>query len=74
MRIVAHGESGLVVPKGNATALAWGLEQVLRNPMLASAMGQRGWELAQQRYRRDRVGRRYVKLLARLAEQRSAGG
>ena len=40
--IVAHGESGLVVPAGDAEALAVGIERLLADPEQAQAMGERG--------------------------------
>lgn len=64
--IVADGETGYLVPVGDAQALAEAIERVLRDPAAARAMGQRGRELAEQRYRRAFVGEQYVVLLRRL--------
>lgn len=65
--IVAEGESGYVVPPGDVNALAGRIEAVLGDPALARAMGQCGRILAEQRYRRNLVGRQYIKLLSELA-------
>ena len=65
--IVVNDESGLVVPVANAPALAAALERILTDPERASAMGQRGRELAERGYRRDVIGRHYVDLLTHLA-------
>jgi alpha-maltose-1-phosphate synthase len=40
--IVADGETGLLVPPGDAVALAAALERVLADPRRARAMGARG--------------------------------
>lgn len=65
--IVANGESGLVVPAGDAEALAVSIERILADPEQAHAMGERGRALAESGYRRDLIGRSYLDLLARLA-------
>lgn len=65
--IVAEGESGYVVPMGDVAALAGRIETVLVDPALAQALGQHGRMLAEQRYRRNLVGRQYIELLSRLA-------
>lgn len=43
---VRHGESGLLVPAGDAQALAEALLELLRDPERCAAMGARGRELA----------------------------
>ena len=65
--IVANGLSGLVVPAGDAEALAAGIEQTPYRSQEANAMGERGRELAEHSYRRDLIGRQYVDLLTHLA-------
>lgn len=66
--IVAEGESGFVVPAGDATALADRIVTLLNDPSLASRMGRRGREVAEARYRRTLVGEQYITLLASLAQ------
>ena len=65
--IVAHGESGLVVPAGDAEALAVCIERLLADPEQAQAMGERGRALGESGYRRNMIGRSYLDLLACLA-------
>lgn len=65
--IVAHGESGLVVPAGDVEALSVCIERLLADPAQADAMGERGRALAESGYRRDLIGRSYLNLLAHLA-------
>lgn len=65
--IVAHGESGWVAPAGNPAEFALRIGDLLQNPARARAMGAYGRDLAEQRYRRNLVGRQYVALLSGLA-------
>lgn len=48
--IVHNGVSGLLVPHGDALALADALETVLRDPALASAMGAAGREIVEKAF------------------------
>lgn len=70
--IVAEGESGFVVPAGDAPALAERIATLLTEPALADRMGRRGRELAEVRYRRSLVGEHYVALLESLAQTGTA--
>jgi glycosyltransferase involved in cell wall biosynthesis len=70
--IVEEGETGLVVPPGDAPAMAGAIASFLEAPARAAAMGHRGRVLAEGRYRRDLVGRRYAALLDLLARQAGA--
>ncbi|HEY3495532.1 MAG TPA: glycosyltransferase, partial [Polyangiaceae bacterium] len=47
---VADGETGFVVPKGDAKALAHALRTLLRDPERAAAMGAAGARRVQERY------------------------
>lgn len=48
--VVVDGESGLVVPPGDAAALATAVERVLRDPTLARALGARGERRVRERF------------------------
>lgn len=66
--IVVDGETGLVVPPGNAPALAAALVRILRNPAEAAALGRQAVVRARAHYDERTVFRRleaiYVDLLA----------
>jgi len=48
--IVQHGAEGLLVPAGDAQALATAVVQLLSDPDLAEAMGRRGQETVRERF------------------------
>lgn len=66
--IIAEGTSGYVTPPGDAAGLAERIVQLLLDPSRAAAMGLAGRALAETRYRRDVVGRRYFALLRYIAQ------
>lgn len=63
---VVHGETGLVVPTGDAAALAAALEWLLEDPAWARSLGQRGRELAIERYRPESVWQGLLSLYREL--------
>lgn len=65
--MVRHGQEGLLVPRGDATATAAALEQFLSDPARAAAMGAAGRARVWERYRLDYTVSRYARLYARLA-------
>jgi len=76
--LVADGETGYLVPVGDAAALACGLERVLQDWPLAKRLGQRGREIATQRFSAAQIAGRYYDLYHRVlaearATQRGAG-
>lgn len=48
--VVAEGETGLIVPPGDAAALAAALDRLLSDPGLRRALGERGAEEARRRF------------------------
>lgn len=68
--IVGHGESGLIVPHGDARSLAEALVRLGRDPELRTAMGEAGHARLLARYRRADVERRHAELLAEAAGSR----
>ncbi|MEZ4770424.1 MAG: glycosyltransferase family 4 protein [Caldilineales bacterium] len=58
--MVSDGETGYVVPAGDAQALAGRIEAVLGDPVAARRFGNRGRALAELCYRRDLIGRQYL--------------
>ncbi len=64
--LIRHGETGVLVPPQDDLALAAALEQLLRNPHEARSLGQRGGELAEQRYRWRIIGQELRELYRQL--------
>jgi glycosyltransferase involved in cell wall biosynthesis len=56
--LVEHGKSGLIVPIGDARALGDALCEVLSDDSRRRAMGRRGKEIAEERFRAERVAAR----------------
>lgn len=60
-RSAAHGlepgRSGLVVPDGDARAMADAVIELLRQPQRRSKLGRAGWALIRERYTRERMCR-----------------
>src|SRR5205814_3717779 len=55
---VSNGETGLVVPPGDAQALAGALIQVLQNPSLANRLGRAAMSRHHERYRPELMARK----------------
>ncbi len=66
--VVADGETGLLVPREDPTALAGGIEHLLNNPEIARAMGRAGRQRALGRFGFDRFVDAYEHLYQKLAE------
>lgn len=64
--IIEDGVDGLLVPEGDAQALADALERLLREPVLAAALGHAAREVALREYGRDRMNQRYEALILEL--------
>jgi glycosyltransferase involved in cell wall biosynthesis len=66
--VVVVGESGLLVPPGDAEALAEAIVSILSDPVRAAAMGQRGRQLVEQRCELAHITDNYVQLYARIVK------
>ena len=60
--LVIEGETGYMAPVRDADALAIGLGRVLSDPILAKRLGQRGREVARQRFSAREIASRYYEL------------
>jgi glycosyltransferase involved in cell wall biosynthesis len=60
---VLHGQTGILVARGEAEELATAISRVLDNPALARAMGEAGRQRAVERFSWDVVSRRLADLL-----------
>ena len=64
--VVLHRETGLLVPKEEPGELAQAMMEILRDPALGSAMGQRGRERAEQVFGFERMVYEYEALYQSL--------
>jgi hypothetical protein len=65
--VVAHGETGLLVPPGDTPAFARALLEILADPLRARRLGEAGRQRAQARFGVERMARDFATLYARLA-------
>jgi glycosyltransferase involved in cell wall biosynthesis len=67
--IIIHGETGILVPRGDTKRLVRAVDQLLKNPILAEKLGEKGFRRFLQNYESKvvvpRVERIYAKLLQR---------
>jgi phosphatidylinositol alpha-1,6-mannosyltransferase len=61
---ILDGETGYVVPGGDAAAVAGRITQLLADPAAAQAMGEKGLAWVDREWRWDRVARRLERILA----------
>jgi glycosyltransferase involved in cell wall biosynthesis len=66
--LVRHGETGLLVPPGDPSALVDALESLLANRDRARAMGAEGRRVVEENYSWSRVAERLEELLGRATE------
>jgi glycosyltransferase involved in cell wall biosynthesis len=71
--VVEHGVTGLVVPKGNATALANALRALLPDEELRAQMGAAGRARAVRLFSWDRTVERFEQIYAEIGAERGAG-
>ena len=60
--VVSHGQTGLLVPPGDAVALAGAIRSLLSDPDLARSLGASGRQLARERFSIDSVVRQHEDL------------
>lgn len=66
--VVDDGETGLLVPAGDEIAMNEALESLRRDPRKARAMGDRGREVAMQRFSLEKTQAAYADLYHRLLD------
>jgi glycosyltransferase involved in cell wall biosynthesis len=64
--LVAHEETGLLVPAGDPGALAAAIDRLIQSPDLCSRLGAAGRRRAEEDCRPDRTALEYVRLYRRL--------
>jgi glycosyltransferase involved in cell wall biosynthesis len=70
--IVRHGETGLLVPPGDATALAAAIAALAGDPQRRAAMGRTGRALAEREFSEESVARQTLALYQALLNGRNA--
>jgi len=65
--VVAHGETGLLVPPADVPALANALDDLLANHWMRARMGQAGRRAVEQRFNTHAAVRRMLEVYERLA-------
>lgn len=68
--LVAEGETGYLVPPGDATQMAQRLQQLLGDPALRVTMGRRARQEALRRFSISRVAKQYHDLYWQIAAER----
>jgi glycosyltransferase involved in cell wall biosynthesis len=68
--IVEDGVSGLLVPPGDATALAAALERLARAPDLSVSLGDAGYRRLHERFSWEAITRRWVEVYNAVAARR----
>src|SRR5437763_1673319 len=68
--IVEDGVSGLLVPSGDAPALAAALGRLARAPDLAAGLGEAGYRRLRERFSWDAITRRWLEVYAAAARPR----
>src|SRR6478672_8911057 len=71
--LVVNGQTGMLVPPGDSTALAHALEQLLRDPELPLRFGDAGRARIEQHFRIEQTVAPLVEMLERSCSQRPAG-
>jgi glycosyltransferase involved in cell wall biosynthesis len=72
--IVEHGKHGFLVPRGDDTATARAILELLQNPARAQGMGEAGYSEVSARYRlEDTIDAYYDRYVAAAAALRSGG-
>jgi hypothetical protein len=71
--LVVDGQTGMLVPPGDSTALAHALEQLLRDPELPLRFGDAGRARIEQHFRIEQTVAPLVEMLERSCSQRPAG-
>jgi glycosyltransferase involved in cell wall biosynthesis len=64
--VVIHGETGLLVPPRDPTALARAILKLYNNKTLASRLGQKGYELVHRKFSAEAMADKVVSLYERI--------
>ncbi len=71
--LVVDGQTGMLAPPGDSTALAHALEQLLRNPELRLRFGHAGRQRIEQHFRIEQTVTPLMEMLERSCSRRRAG-
>jgi glycosyltransferase involved in cell wall biosynthesis len=67
--MIEDGESGLLVEPRDSAGLERALLRVLEDAMLARRLGERAWQVVQERYAGERIAGQYADLFRRIGVQ-----
>jgi glycosyltransferase involved in cell wall biosynthesis len=65
--VIDHGRTGLLVPEGDALALADAIALLLSSPAMAEQLGRAARQMVQEQFNLDTMNERYTRLLKQLA-------
>jgi len=68
--VVIHGETGLLVPPRNPSALARAILMLYSNKALASRLGQKGYELVHRKFSAEAMADKVVRLYEKIGLRR----
>ncbi len=68
--VVIHGETGLLVPPRNPSALARAILMLYSNKTLASRLGQKGYELVHRKFSAEAMADKVVRLYEKIGLRR----
>jgi L-malate glycosyltransferase len=71
--LIAHERTGLLVPPGDAVALADAIKRLLGDKQLSNELADAAYDLVKRNYSRDTEVQRYESLYDRLVDTRSKG-
>ena len=71
--LVVDGQTGMLAPPGDSTALAQALEQLLRDPELRLRFGHAGRQRIEQHFRIEQTVEPLIEMLERSCSRRPAG-
>lgn len=70
VEVVPHGECGYLTEVGDTDAMAQYATEILLNPALAHSMGERGHQIAHERFSREKIVPQYEALYAEILDER----
>jgi glycosyltransferase involved in cell wall biosynthesis len=70
--VIRHGETGLLIPPGDAVALERAMLQLAENPDLGRQLGRNGYRVVEAGFSSEAMARQYLMLYAQLLSSQAA--